>query len=135
MVVSTEKVFPVIAPKLFVKIKDQDNIPYLGYAKQTFLYNLVEPLMRKSPIKLNQIFEATLSESLVKMAINGYGLTWAPWHAVETEIENGILMPAFADNKALISTLDVICYRAKDAIHPTTEQFWNGLKTLSEHKK
>lgn len=127
-VVSKENVIPVISPELLDAIQDGDTFPYLAYAKQTFLYTLVEPLVIESPVKLHKTFEATLNESLVKMAIDGHGLTWAPWHAVEKEIERGNLVHAFSDNKKLTSTLEVICYRSKHVDRDAVEQFWNGLK-------
>lgn len=132
LVVSTEKVIPVISPELLEVIRDGDAVPYLAYAKQTFLYALVEPLVLESPVKLNKKFEATLNESLVKMAIDGHGLTWAPWHAVEKEIEKGTLVQAFSDDERLTTTLGVICYRAKHADREAVKQFWNGLKYIQK---
>lgn len=134
VIVSQEKVVAVIAPSLLEQFEHCDTVSYLAYAPQTFLYNLIEPLVKSSPKQLKQVFEATLSESLVKMAVNGAGLTWAPWHAVEQELMRGTLIPVFTKDNRLTTTQEVICYKLVSNQRAAVSVFWNGLQNLDAKK-
>ncbi|MCW8327197.1 LysR substrate-binding domain-containing protein [Photobacterium sp. SDRW27] len=126
-----ENIIPVIAPKLLQRLQGDQSYPYLAYSEHTFLFNAVEPLIAKQQLPLEQVFETTLSESLIKMAVNGSGVAWAPLHAIETELEQGLLVQAFPEQPDTVISLDVVCYRSKSQTRPAIDQFWRGIEHLS----
>ncbi|MGF1698988.1 LysR substrate-binding domain-containing protein [Photobacterium makurazakiensis] len=126
-----EKIIPVISPALLATHSAADPYPYLAYSEHTFLHNVVSPLIEKHRLPLQQVFETTLTESLIKMAVNRFGVTWAPMHAVENELAQGVLVQAFPEHVDLVIPLDIFCYRSKDASRSSVNQFWQGLKTLA----
>ncbi|MGR5063958.1 LysR family transcriptional regulator [Photobacterium sp. DNB22_13_2] len=130
LLVSQEEIIPVIAPALLEQHSVGQDYPYLAYSEHTFLYNVVAPLVEKNQCPLNQVFETTLTESLIKMAVNGYGVAWAPRHAIESELSEGQLVRAFSEISELMITLDIVCYRSKDATRKSITQFWHGLSQV-----
>ncbi len=92
------------------------------------MFNVVAPLTEQMQLPLEQVFETTLSESLIKMAVSGMGVAWAPLHAIESELEQGTLVQAFPERSELAIPLDIVCYRSKGgATRPAVEQFWQGI--------
>jgi len=122
-----EKIIPVISPELLEKYPEGQKYPYLAYSEHTFLFNVVAPLTEQMQLPLEQVFETTLSESLIKMAVSGMGVAWAPLHAIESELEQGTLVQAFPERSELAIPLDIVCYRSKGATRPAVEQFWQGI--------
>ncbi|WEM45305.1 LysR substrate-binding domain-containing protein (plasmid) [Photobacterium sp. DA100] len=130
LLVSQEEIIPVISPRLLEQHASGEDYPYLAYSEHTFLHNVVAPLVDKSRCPLNQVFETTLTESLIKMAVNGYGVAWAPRHAIDAELSAGLLVRAFPEMTELLITLDIVCYRAKEANRQSVSQFWRGLSQV-----
>ncbi|MGF1716589.1 LysR substrate-binding domain-containing protein [Photobacterium chitinilyticum] len=122
-----EKIIPVASPELLESIPQGGSYPYLAYSEHTFLFNVVAPLTEQMQLPLEQVFETTLSESLIKMAVSGMGIAWAPLHAIESELGQGTLVQAFPERSELAIPLDIVCYRAKGATRPAVEQFWQGI--------
>ena len=122
-----EQIIPVIAPELLENHPEGKDYPYLAYSEPTFLSNVVGPLTERMQLPLKQVFETTLSESLIKMAVSGVGITWAPLHAIESELENGTLVQAFTDRPELVILVDIVCYRSRKSTRPAVEQFWQEI--------
>lgn len=125
--VCKESIIPVISPQLLKQHPNDQSYPYLAYSEHTFLFNVVEPLTKRLKLPLEQVFETTLSESLIKMAVNGAGIAWAPMHAIESELEQGLLVQAFTDQPETVISLEVVCYRSKNPTRPAINQFWQGI--------
>lgn len=125
-----EKIIPVISPELLENHPKDSRYPYLAYSEHTFLFNVVAPLTERVGLPLEPVFETTLSESLIKMAVSGMGIAWAPLHAIEEELEQGLLVQAFAERPELAISLDIVCYRSKGANRPAVEQFWQGINEV-----
>ncbi|WP_036821325.1 LysR substrate-binding domain-containing protein, partial [Photobacterium sanctipauli] len=134
LLVCQEEIIPVVCPALLEQHAADQAYPYLAYSEHTFLHNVVAPLIEKNQCPLNQVFETTLTESLIKMAVNGYGVAWAPRHAIESELAQGQLVRAFPEMPELLITLDIVCYRAKEASRTSVHQFWQGLSQVVESK-
>ena len=132
MLVSTTRIIPVIAPELRKNISHYQPMPYLAYSKQTFLYGVVNSVVEENKFRFEQVFETTLSESLIKMAINGAGIAWAPTHAIKEELEKGILIPAFPGEKKFEIPLDIVCYRSRESKREAVNLFWSTIKTISQ---
>ncbi|MGF1756992.1 LysR substrate-binding domain-containing protein [Photobacterium sagamiensis] len=130
--VCKESIIPVISPQLLKQHPNDQSYPYLAYSEHTFLFNVVAPLTKRIKLPLEQVFETTLSESLIKMAVNGAGIAWAPMHAIENELEQGLLVQAFTDQPETVISLEVVCYRSKNPTRPAINQFWQGIEQLSQ---
>ncbi|EAS45638.1 LysR family transcriptional regulator [Photobacterium profundum] len=128
--VCKESIIPVISPQLLKLHPDDQNYPYLAYSEHTFLFNAVVPLIERIKLPLEQIFETTLSESLIKMAVNGAGIAWVPMHTIEYELEQGLLIQAFPEQPETVISLDVVCYRSKKPTRSAINQFWQGLTQI-----
>ena len=120
------RIIPVIGRGFQLPSTEQSTIPYLAYAKHTFLYQPVNDILEKNRLALRQVFETTLSESLVKMAQMGVGLAWIPSHAIVDELESGELVHAFPEMDELELPIDIVCYRSRDNHRPAVEDFWQG---------
>ncbi|PSW15516.1 LysR family transcriptional regulator [Photobacterium rosenbergii] len=132
LLVCQEEIIPVASPTLLEQHESGESYPYLAYSEHTFLHNVVAPLVEKSRCPLEQVFETTLTESLIKMAVNGYGVAWAPRHTIESELTQGVLVRAFPEMTELLIGLDIVCYRAKESRRESISQFWQGLKQVVE---
>ncbi|WP_299735235.1 LysR substrate-binding domain-containing protein [uncultured Endozoicomonas sp.] len=130
MVVYTTRIIPVISPELVVN--RLTPIPFLAYSKNTFLSNIVNAIIEKQKPLLKQVFETTLSESLIRMAVNGAGVAWVPSHAVIDELEAGKLTQLFSDDAGFEVPLDVVAYRSKESRRDAVHDFWQGLNVFSD---
>ncbi|MUJ29132.1 LysR family transcriptional regulator [Aliivibrio fischeri] len=127
-----EKIIPVISPDLLKNHKDNTPWPLLSYAEHTFLYKVVNQLTKSISVPFSQVFETTLSESLIEMAINGIGVAWVPMHAVEKELIKGTLVPAFTEYSDWTIQLDVVCYHSKSNSRPAVLQFLEEIHSLKK---
>lgn len=127
-----EKIIPVISPDLLKNHKDNTPWPLLSYSEHTFLYKVVNQLTKSVSVPFNQVFETTLSESLIEMAINGIGIAWVPMHAVEKELTKGTLVAAFTELSDWTIQLDVVCYHSKSNNRPAVQQFLEELHNLKK---
>lgn len=132
MPVSTTCIIPVISPDLKKSISYHQPLPYLAYSKQTFLYGVVNTVVEENNLILEQVFETTLSESLIKMAVNGAGIAWVPTHAITEELDKGVLIPAFPEEKQFEIPLDIVCYRSRESIREAVNIFWSTIKKITQ---
>ncbi len=135
MLVSTTRIIPVMSPDLRKSIPCHQSLPYLAYSKQTFLYGVVNSVVGENRLRFEQVFETTLSESLIKMAVNDAGIAWVPTHAIKEEMEKGILIPAFPEKKQLEIPLDIVCYRSRESKREALNHFWSIIKKLTQQSK
>ncbi|HAS8497933.1 TPA: LysR family transcriptional regulator [Vibrio vulnificus] len=126
-VIHSEKVVPVVAPHLLESLKADQAIPYLSYSEHTFLSKVVEPVLKTLPLTLKPVFETTLSESLVKMAIGGAGVAWVPMHVIEEELAQDRLVIAFEEQKEWQIPIDILCYRSTTNHRAAVDQFWQEI--------
>ncbi|KLU79730.1 transcriptional regulator [Aliivibrio fischeri] len=125
-----EKIIPVISPDLLKNHEDNTPWPLLSYSEHTFLYKVVNQLTKSISVPFSQVFETTLSESLIEMAINGIGVAWVPMHAVEKELIKGTLVTAFTEYSDWTIQLDVVCYHSKANSRPAVLQFLEEIHSL-----
>lgn len=127
-----DKIVAVISPRLLEKLSADDSYPFLAYAEKTFLYNLISPLMLNSPVQLHTTVEATLSNSLVKMALQGLGMTFVPLHAVKDELAQGTLIQPFDFDKNINAQLRILCYRSLHNKRDAVEEVWQHLRYIAK---
>ncbi|MCG6295819.1 LysR substrate-binding domain-containing protein [Vibrio vulnificus] len=88
---------------------------------------MVEPVLKTLPLTLKPVFETTLSESLVKMAIGGAGVAWVPMHVIEEELAQHRLVIAFEEQKEWQIPIDILCYRSTTNHRAAVDQFWREI--------
>ena len=98
-------------------------LPYLGYAPGAYLGQMVELILKKSstPIHFDRVYETDMAEGLKAMALEGHGVAFLPFSAVERDLSAKKLVnaaPGFLTD--LHITMEVRAYRerpqARDAV-------------------
>ena len=130
LLVLKEDIIPVASPELLKSHPHNQPFPYLAYSEQTFLHNVVFPLVKERKQMLNQVYESTLTEAVIQMAVQGLGVAWAPRYAMRRELDEGLLVPAFPEQAALTVPLEIVCYRAKATSRASVDQFWLALQRV-----
>ena len=100
-------------------------LPYLGYAPGAYLGQMVELILKQSstPIHFDRVYETDMAEGLKAMALEGHGVAFLPFSAVERDLRAKKLVsaaPGFLPD--LHITMEVRAYRerplAKEAVKP-----------------
>ncbi|CAM3597309.1 LysR substrate-binding domain-containing protein [Parendozoicomonas haliclonae] len=130
IVVCESRIIPVVSKALSSSLVERDHLPYLAYAKHTFLHQPVNDVIARNELNLEQVFETTLSESLVKMAQLGAGVAWIPSHDMEEELARGDLVRLYPEKTDLEIPVDIVCYRSKASKRQAVNDFWRGLQTV-----
>ena len=100
-------------------------LPYLGYAPGAYLGQMVELILKQSstPIHFDRVYETDMAEGLKAMALEGHGVAFLPFSAVERDLLAKKLVsaaPGFLPD--LHITMEVRAYRerplAKETVKP-----------------
>jgi DNA-binding transcriptional LysR family regulator len=116
------------APLFSLPGKAKTPIPYLAYTATTFLGRVVETILKEpqTPHFLNRCYEADMAMLLMKMAKEGYGITWLPESAVADELARGELVRAGTAQWS--AELQIRAYRSAANDNPTLQQLWKSLE-------
>lgn len=116
----------VLAP--YVKVDENDHplwalpgtaekpLPYLGYAPGAYLGRITDLVLKQAgaAIHLHRVYETDMAEGLKVMALEGHGIAFLPFSAVQKEVATHRLTPlGWPEVKSLQITMTVRAYRAK----------------------
>ena len=93
-------------------------LPYLGYASGAYLGQMVDLILKETPIPihLDRVYETDMAEGLKAMALEGHGIAFLPHSAVAQELAARRLVSALPPAAAgLQVTMEVRVYREKPA--------------------
>lgn len=109
-------------------------VPYLGYGPGAYLGRITDLIVRQSrtPIHLERVYETDMAEGLRVMALEGHGLAFLPYSAVEKDIRSHRLVSAAtADLPGLEMTMEVRAYRqipsAREPSKGAAQALWDFL--------
>jgi len=94
----------------------QQPLPYLGYAPGAYLGRVTDLILKQAgtAIHLDRVYETDMAEGLKVMALEGHGIAFLPFSAVQKEVSAGKLAPiAWPEAPSLQITMEVRAYRAK----------------------
>jgi DNA-binding transcriptional LysR family regulator len=94
----------------------QQPLPYLGYAPGAYLGRVTDLILKQAgtAIHLDRVYETDMAEGLKVMALEGHGIAFLPFSAVQKEVTAGKLAPiAWLETPSLQITMEVRAYRAK----------------------
>ncbi len=93
-------------------------LPYLGYAPGAYLAQMVDLILKQTPIPIHfdRVYETDMAEGLKAMALEGHGVAFLPYSAVKKELRAKRLVSALpAEMAGLQLTMDVRAYRERPA--------------------
>jgi len=130
----TDALFPVSAPDsqgrpLFsLPGTAAEPIPYLGYTATSFLGRVVDVILQDQamPAQLKRFYEADMAMHLLRMAREGYGITWLPESAVEEELAAGRLVRA--GGAQWEASLEIWSFRSIGNSNQTMLELWKSLE-------
>lgn len=130
----TDAFFPVSAPDaegrpLFELPGIPDHpIPYLAYTATSFLGRVVDVIIQAEQRQpgLNRFYEADMAMHLLRMAREGYGITWVPESAVEEEMAAGKLVRAGGPEWS--AELEIWSFRSIGNTNQTMLELWKSLE-------
>ncbi len=130
IVVGLENMVPVVS----VASRDEfdweasNTIPHLSLNSRAFITAIVRDKLRQHHKKLNTVYEANLSESLLQMAKQGKGVTWLPYCVCKSEIEAGSV--AVLNGPDLIVPSNIIAYVNTKNADATTSRLRTYMKRM-----
>ncbi len=94
----------------------QKPLPYLGYAPGAYLGRVTDLILKQAgaAIHLDRVYETDMAEGLKVMALEGHGIAFLPFSAVQKEVAAHKLVPiGWPEAESLQITMAVRAYRAK----------------------
>lgn len=91
-------------------------LPYLAYAQGAYLGQMVELILKRcsAPVHFDRVYETDMAEGLKAMAIEGHGVAFLPFSAVQKELRARRLVSAAPPElKDLQITMEVRVYRQR----------------------
>ncbi len=91
-------------------------LPYLGYAQGAYLGQMVELILKRcsAPIHFDRVYETDMAEGLKAMAIEGHGIAFLPYSAVQKDLRaKRLISAAPPELKDLQITMEVRVYRER----------------------
>lgn len=91
-------------------------LPYLGYAPGAYLGQMVDMILKQSDIAIHfdRVYETDMAEGLKAMALEGHGIAFLPYSAVEKELRARRLVSAVPEGLPPMQiTMDVRACREK----------------------
>ncbi|HCE5853584.1 TPA: LysR family transcriptional regulator [Pseudomonas aeruginosa] len=130
----TDAFIPVSAPDangkpLFELPGSPDQpIPYLAYTATSFLGRMVDVILRSETKEshLKRFYEADMAMHLMRMAREGYGISWLPESAVEEEIAAGKLVRS--GGKEWSAELEIWSFKSVSNTNQTMLELWKSLE-------
>lgn len=119
------------APEFVLPGRAGQPLPYLGYAPGAYLGQMVDVILRQAatPIHLDRVYETDMAEGLKAMALEGHGVAYLPFSAVQKELRAGRLVSALPANMAGSElTMEVRAYRERPSSHDTDRAAQGGAK-------
>jgi DNA-binding transcriptional LysR family regulator len=126
-----ERIIPVSAPgpsgeALHSLERDGDKpAQFLSYGAGSFMFHVVQDLVDIRRPRLTTKYENSTAEGLKAMAIEGWGLTWAPESIVSEDLAKGRLVRAGASNWDL--KVDIRIYRSATNKRRIVERAWAAI--------
>jgi DNA-binding transcriptional LysR family regulator len=109
-------------------------VPYLGYGPGAYLGRITDLIVRQSrtPIHRERVYETDMAEGLRVMALEGHGLAFLPYSAVEKDVRaHRLVSAATADLPGLEMTMEVRAYRqipsAREPSKGAAQALWEFL--------
>lgn len=110
---------------------ESEEIPHLTYAPSSQLLELSEPLLEKTPKTqyLSTVFQSTISESLLPMAIHGNGVACIPKTVALSHILKGDLVHIWPEYQ---TSLEITLIRLRNAKvpHPSLDSLFEVAKDM-----
>ena len=134
IVVGMENIVPVVS----ITSKDEFNwetsmpIPHLTLNSRAFITAIVRDKLQEHYKKLNTVYEANLSESLLQMAKQGKGVAWLPYCVCKSEIDAGNI--AILDGPDLIVPSNIIAYVNTKNADATTSRLKGYMKRMHNQR-
>ncbi len=111
---------------------EEASIPHLTYAPSSQLLELSLPLFNATPQakKLSVVFQSTISESLLPMAIHGNGVACIPYSVAREYIDDGRLIHIWPEYSA---PLEIVLVRLADSKspHPYINELFEHARTIA----
>lgn len=127
-----ERFIPVIATSLLPHIADQESaIPWLRYSDYTFVQQIIAPAEQQVALRLKQVFESGLSESIREMVLRGMGLAWLPESMVAEPLANGDLTQLWPENPARQREIAIVIWCQREENRPILSHCWEKLSRKS----
>ncbi|MBD1572118.1 LysR family transcriptional regulator [Vibrio sp. S17_S38] len=113
---------------------EEEEIPHLTYAPSSQLLELSAPLLASTPHanKLSTLFQSTISESLLPMAIHGNGIACIPKTVALPHISSGSLIHIWPEYQVPLEVTLIRLLGAKNP-HPSLDALFEAAK-LSRHQ-
>ncbi|KUI98722.1 LysR family transcriptional regulator [Vibrio sp. MEBiC08052] len=115
-----------------LELLEEVSIPHLTYAPSSQLLELSQPLFNATPQakKLSVVFQSTISESLLPMAIHGNGVACIPYSVAKAYIDDGRLVHIWSDYR---EPLEIVLVRLADAKspHPYINEVFEHAKAIA----
>ena len=106
-------------------------LPYLGYAPGAYLGQMVELILKQSntAIHFDRVYETDMAEGLKAMALEGHGVAFLPYSAVQKDLAASKLVAAApAGLSGLQITMDVRAYRERPSLKDSGKLAALGLR-------
>lgn len=129
---STDLFIPVISRRLYRSLQQKKikTFPYLHYSEYTFTNSLIAPLYQKVKQDLYRVYESTLSESILNMALSDVGMAWLPVSIIADRLESGELIHLWPKRSSLTTAVNIMVYRNKTQHRPEVDLFWRAIKQI-----
>jgi len=135
VLLATEKFLPVSAKQGAKPVFDLDyrpphEIPWLRYSKDGFLSRIEGKILERNPSLdtfTSKGLESPTAEVLKRFALQGFGVAWLPFSAVEQEFSDGLLCSA--GGKKWQDNLEIRAYALKESMSHLAAQIWKHLET------
>ena len=104
------------APLFLLPGRANQPLPYLAYAPGAYLGQMVELILKQSgtAIHFDRVYETDMAEGLKAMALEGHGVAFLPFSAVQKDVQAKKLVSAMpADTPGLQITMEVRAYRER----------------------
>jgi len=130
-VLAEETLIPVCAtnadgkPLYNLDAPAEQTLPYLSYSNEAFLGRIVEYVIEAKKIEhmLQTVHEDPMAESVKRMALEGYGVSWLPQSIIALELEDASLVRC--GNPLFDIKMDISLYRSMDRGRPNVMQLWS----------
>jgi DNA-binding transcriptional LysR family regulator len=100
-------------------------LPYLAYAQGAYLGQMVELILKRcsAPVHFDRVYETDMAEGLKAMALEGHGVAFLPFSAVQKDLRAKRLVSAAPPElKGLQITMEVRVYRQR-VLHREPHKF------------
>ena len=120
-------------PKWHLPGTRSEPIPYLAFARGSFLGAVVEHELKDNYIWLNVRHIDAFAEALKSLALQGSGLAWLPAASVHRELQNGTLQRAAGEDWTTHLTLSL--YAEPATLSPRGRKIWEFFDSMTAQKK